>query len=208
MATLLGGTLALAGCGGHDDFATHNYDCSVFPAAAQSPYILPWNVGETHIANPHAAWDTGAQIYAYDLGMPIGTQVLAIRDGTVIRVFESSPNNDHTLGHENYVIVEHADGTFARYVHLTTDGALVSVGDSVVQGEVIALSGNSGNSRGPHTHLDVLAHCCAASQLENQLSPDQTIPINFRNAGQANTGDPADLSCSLRWNVKYIALPY
>jgi len=207
-AMLLGSALTLAACGGHEDFDLHDYDCSVFPEAAQSPYILPWNVGETHNANPHAAWDTGPQIYAYDLEMPLGTQVLAIRDGTVFRVFESFSNNDHTFGHENYVIVEHADGTFARYVHLTTDGALVSVGDGVVQGEVIALSGNSGNSRGPHTHLDVLAHCCAMSQADNGLSPDQTIPINFRNAGRAKTGDPADLSCSLRWNVKYTALPY
>jgi murein DD-endopeptidase MepM/ murein hydrolase activator NlpD len=194
---LLGGALVLSACGGHDDFDTHDYDCSVFPNAASSPYILPREVGKTFNANPHAAWDVGSQMYAYDLGMPIGTRLLAIRDGTVVRVVGSFSNDDHLLGHENYVLVEHADGTFARYVHLTTDGALVSAGDAVVQGEVIALSGNSGNTRGPHTHLDVLAHCCSASTRDNQLSPDPTIPINFRNAGRESSGEPADLSCGL-----------
>src|SRR4051812_25042374 len=98
---LLGGALALSACGGNKDFDLHEYDCSVFPSAASSPYILPWEVGKTFLANPHAAWDVRAQIYAYDLGMPIGTQVLAIRDGTVVRVVESFSNADHLLGHEN-----------------------------------------------------------------------------------------------------------
>ena len=127
--------LVLASCGGGDsgDNAIA-YDCSVFPAAAASPFILPWNVGTTHRANPHAARETSPQKYALDLLMPIGTEVLAILDGTVVRVVENFTDDDHTRGHENYVCVQHADDTVARYIHLTTNGAVVAVGDAGAQG--------------------------------------------------------------------------
>jgi murein DD-endopeptidase MepM/ murein hydrolase activator NlpD len=198
--------LALSACGGPDD---HEYDCAVFPEAAQSPHILPWNVGETHRAFPHAAnFAPSPQMYALDLEMPIGTQILAIRDGTVVRVVENFSNDDHVFGHENAVYVEHADGTVARYLHLTTDGALVTVGDAVLQGEVIALSGNSGQSRGPHLHLDVTADCCAVPPNYDSLPAGQTQPLAFRNAGGARSGVPADQSCGLRVRVSYTALPY
>jgi murein DD-endopeptidase MepM/ murein hydrolase activator NlpD len=197
----------LAACDG--DSNDFEYDCAVFPVAAQSPYILPWNVGETHKAYPHAAnFAASPQMYAVDLEMPIGTQVLAIRDGTVVRMVENYSNDDHQFSHENFVYVEHADGTVARYLHLDTDGALVEIGDGVVQGEVIALSGNSGQSRGPHLHLDVTASCCAIAPDPNHLPEGQTQPLTFRNAGRTRNAAPADVSCGLRDSVSYVALPY
>jgi murein DD-endopeptidase MepM/ murein hydrolase activator NlpD len=198
--------LALTSCGGGDDLI--DYDCSVFPAATSSPFILPWNVGTTHLANPHAARETSPQKYALDLLMPIGTPVLAIHDGTVVQVVENFTDDDHTRGHENYVYVEHADGTVARYIHLTRDGALVAAGDAVVQGEVIGLSGDTGNSTDPHLHLDVTAGCCAIPPDYNQLPEGQTRPLNFRNAAGANASTTADLSCGLRRGELYTAMPY
>lgn len=204
----LAGAMTSFACGGDggDEFA---YDCSVFPPAAQSPFILPWNVGDTHKAYPHAAnFAPSPQMYANDLAMPVGTQVLSIREGTIVRVVENFSNVDHVFGHENAVYVEHADGTVARYLHLTTDGALVEVGQAVAQGQVIALSGNSGHSRGPHLHLDVTAGCCAIAPNYDRLPEGQTQPLTFRNAGTAHGGTPADLSCGLRDRVAYSALAY
>ena len=45
--------------------------------------------------------------------------------------------------------------TYAVYGHLTHGGSKVEVGDTVTQGQLIALSGNSGMSRGPHLHFAV-----------------------------------------------------
>lgn len=210
MAISLAGALVLSACGG-DGSGTNEfaYDCTVFSPASQSPFILPWDVGDTHKAFPHAARHPASpQMYADDLGMPIGTHVLAIRGGTVVRVVESFSNDDHVFGHENAVYVEHDDGTVARYLHLTTDGALVVVGDAVAQGQVIALSGNSGQSNGPHLHLDVTAGCCAIPPDYNTLPEGQTQPLTFRNAGVAHGAAPADISCGLGNEVSYTALPY
>ncbi len=205
---LVAASLTLGSCGSDSGDDAIDYDCSVFPAAASSPFILPWNVGTTHLANPHAARETSPQKYALDLLMPIRTPVLAIQDGTVVRVVENFTDDDHTRGHENYVYVLHADDTVARYIHLTLDGALVVVGDAVVQGEVIGLSGDTGNSTDPHLHLDVTAGCCAEPPDYNRLPEGQTRPLNFRNAAGATASVTPDLSCGLRRGERYTALPY
>ena len=94
-----------------------DYDCSVFPPTAFSPYILPWQIGESRVANPHIArGDSGTQRDAIDVPMPIGTQVFAIRSGV------------------NFVLVWHDDGTVARHAHLTFMGAIVQLGDGVRAG--------------------------------------------------------------------------
>lgn len=74
----------------------------------------------------------------------------------------------------DYGLVEHADGTVARYYHLTKDGALVEPGDVVAQGDVIGLSGNTGNTGGlRHLHFDV-ATC-------TEVFTCPTLPVVFRN---------------------------
>src|SRR5262245_60159425 len=105
-------TAWLAGCA---DGGYTAYDCSVFPPAATSPYVLPWMIGTTYRALPHAARSTNAQKYAVDVPMPIGTPILASRDGIVVRVEESFVDGDNVPLHENYIFVEHEDGTVARY---------------------------------------------------------------------------------------------
>jgi murein DD-endopeptidase MepM/ murein hydrolase activator NlpD len=209
-AILLVAVVSLSGCGGGDggiETGGFTYDCSVFPTASQSPFTLPWPVGETHKAYPHAAnFAPSPQMYAIDLEMPIDTHILAIRDGTVVRVVEDFLNSDHQFGHENAVYVEHADGTVARYLHLTTNGARVELGDSVVQGEWIASSGNSGNSKGPHLHLDVTASCCAIAPDYDHLPEGQTRPLNFKNVGRAGSTVAADVSCGLMNKLSYSAL--
>jgi murein DD-endopeptidase MepM/ murein hydrolase activator NlpD len=126
--------------------------------------------------------------------------VLAMRAGTVVRVDESYFDGDNEPGHENRVMVEHADGTVARYVHLTHLGALVEVGDAVSQGQRIGLSGNTGNSSEPHLHFDVTRACCAAPPNYNEMPSGVTLPLTFRNASP-------DSSCGLFFSVRYTAVP-
>jgi len=180
-----------------------DYDCSVFPPAESSPYILPWQVDTTHEANPHALRDPHPQKYSIDIPMPIGTEILAMRDGAVVGVRERYVDGDNVFGRENYVFVQHDDGTMARYIHLTNNGALVDVGDFVRQGDVIALSGNTGNSTGPHLHFDVIAASQVTADYSLQAGAG-TIPLNFSNATASN----GDLSCGLRVGVFYTAEPF
>ena len=146
-----------------------------YPDQVSSAYVLPWRVGEGYRIGQgncgpgsHAA-GTLVQ-YAYDILMPIGTPIIASRSGRVLLVEERFPDGTRTPGQENYINVTHSDGTIAAYVHLTTAGALVGVGDAVVQGQVIALSGDSGSSTEPHLHFHVQGcEGCA------------TVAVTFRN---------------------------
>jgi murein DD-endopeptidase MepM/ murein hydrolase activator NlpD len=91
--------------------------------------------------------------------MPIGSPIIAARSGEVVHVVEVHDNGTRKPGEENVVVIKHSDGTFGRYYHLTKEGVLVTVGQSVKQGQRIALSGDSGASAGPHLHFDVTKDC-------------------------------------------------
>ncbi|MDO8523697.1 MAG: peptidoglycan DD-metalloendopeptidase family protein [bacterium] len=86
---------------------------------------------------------------AVDLGTPRGTPVMTAAEGIVI-VSRSSGYNG---GYGQYIVVNHPNGTQTVYAHLSK--TLVTPGTYVVQGQVIALSGNSGRSTGSHLHFEV-----------------------------------------------------
>ena len=77
----------------------------------------------------------------------IGTAVMASCNGTVIQAGWMN-------GYGYCVTLKHSDGKCTRYGHLSE--VLVSEGQSVSQSDVIALSGNTGNSTGPHVHFEII----------------------------------------------------
>ena len=91
----------------------------------------------------------GASTYhkGVDFAVPIGTAVMASCGGTVTRAGWGS-------GYGYCVYISHPDGRSTRYGHLSK--VLVKVGQSVSQGQKIALSGNTGVSTGPHLHFEIL----------------------------------------------------
>lgn len=97
--------------------------------------------------------------YAIDFVAPIGTPVLAARDGTVMQVesdFDKAGLNlEKYGGRANFVRIVHDDGTMALYAHLREEGVLVRVGQRVAKGQRIGLSGNTGFTSGPHLHFAV-----------------------------------------------------
>lgn len=86
-----------------------------------------------------------------DIGVPIGTPVKSIADGTVIAA------NGGMRGYGKGVFVDHGiingKHVVSEYGHLSEFG--VKVGDKVTKGQVIAKSGNTGISTGPHLHLTI-----------------------------------------------------
>ncbi len=100
--------------------------------------------------------------FAVDFQMPIGTPIVAARGGTVVAVVEAHGNAEPRKpepGKENYVVIDHGDGTFGRYYHLDELGVDVDLGVEVEVGAALGRSGNSGASFGPHLHFDVTEGC-------------------------------------------------
>ncbi|WP_143731412.1 M23 family metallopeptidase [Microbulbifer sp. GL-2] len=97
-------------------------------------------------------------IYAVDIALPVGTDISAARDGVVIWVkddYHMGGKNKYFLDKANYVKVLHEDGTYATYAHILIGTATVKPGDMVKAGDVLARSGSSGYSTGPHLHFAI-----------------------------------------------------
>lgn len=84
--------------------------------------------------------------HGLDIGVPVGTPITATMDG---RIVHAGWNNQ---GYGNLVIVENGDYK-TYYAHLSS--IPVSIGDTVNAGAMIGLSGNTGNSTGPHLHYEI-----------------------------------------------------
>lgn len=82
-----------------------------------------------------------------DFPVPTGSNVYAAASGTVILV------KYLTYSYGYYVMIDHGNGLSTLYAH--NSAINVSVGESVSRGQVIAQSGSTGNSTGPHCHFEV-----------------------------------------------------
>jgi murein DD-endopeptidase MepM/ murein hydrolase activator NlpD len=82
-----------------------------------------------------------------DIATPTGTKVRATAAGKVVRVQKRNG------GYGNNIIVAHSDGYTSLYAHL--DEILVVNGQTVEKGQIIAKSGNTGMSTGPHLHFEI-----------------------------------------------------
>ncbi|MCR5501902.1 MAG: M23 family metallopeptidase [Lachnospiraceae bacterium] len=113
-------------------------------------YIKPIYGGRlTSQFGPRKRPTRGASTYhkGVDWATPIGTTVMASSGGTVAKAGWGS-------GYGYVVYINHPDGRQTRYGHLSK--VLVSAGQSVSQGQKIAVSGNTGVSTGPHLHFEIL----------------------------------------------------
>jgi len=164
----------------------------LFPDQASSPYVLPYPVGKAYICSQgydRRSTHAGQEFfYAVDFAMAIGTPITAARNGTVLAVVDHFGDEEYGFTtHSNYVIVDHSDGSFGRYVHLTRNGASVKQGQIVSAGDLIGHSGSSGSPGHPHLHFDVTQG--------NSLPSAQTVPVCFRNT----IGHPNGLQSGVRY---------
>ncbi|MET9819299.1 MULTISPECIES: M23 family metallopeptidase [unclassified Streptomyces] len=86
-----------------------------------------------------------------DFAVPLGTPVGAVRGGTVVKAGPNGGGDGPAYG--NAVVIKHGNGTYSQYAHLSRID--VKVGQTVKTGQTIARSGNTGNSSGPHLHLEI-----------------------------------------------------
>jgi murein DD-endopeptidase MepM/ murein hydrolase activator NlpD len=99
-----------------------------------------------------------------DIACAIGTPVLATAVGTVVFADE-----DSTYG--KLLVLQHNDSVTTLYGH--NDELLVAVGDRVMVGSRIALSGNTGKSTAPHLHYEVRVHDEPINPLETDNEEKQ-----------------------------------
>ena len=104
-----------------------------------------------------------------DIGVPLGTPVKAVAAGTVIAACGGM------RGYGNGVFIDHGKingkRVVSEYGHLSR--FLVRVGDKVKQGQIIAKSGSTGISSGPHLHITI---------RENNIPVSPKKYINFEQA--------------------------
>lgn len=84
-----------------------------------------------------------------DLAAPYGTPIMAAASGEVIVSRDSGWNG----GYGNYIVIRHDNGTQTLYAHNASN--IVSVGQRVVQGQVIGYVGSTGRSTGTHVHFEI-----------------------------------------------------
>lgn len=131
---------------------------TILPASAEEPWLWPVD-GIYEMYRGYYPEHLGLDIMA-----PMYTPVRATKSGTVIESANNCPHENFDLnprceghpcndGYGNYVVLKHEDGTYSRYLHLSQD-AVLEAGTHVDQGDVIGISGSSGNSSGAHLHFD------------------------------------------------------
>lgn len=127
----------------------------------QTPPTYIWPVSGGYVSSGfggRSAPKAGASTYhkGIDIACSVGTAVMASNGGTVTSAGWQS-------GYGYVVYIDHGNGVQTRYGHLSK--ILVSVGEKVSQGERIALSGNTGNSTGPHCHFEIRVNGTAVNPL-------------------------------------------
>lgn len=113
-----------------------------------SPFDFPWI---SYVTSPY-----GYRVHpitgekdlhrGVDIGIAEGTPMKAVQDGTVVSAGNAG-------GYGLCVVIEGEDGYQSRYAHCSS--LSVSAGQEVKRGDVIAAVGSTGNSTGPHLHLEV-----------------------------------------------------
>jgi murein DD-endopeptidase MepM/ murein hydrolase activator NlpD len=86
-----------------------------------------------------------------DFAVASGTNVMAAHGGTVVKAGGNGAGDGAAYG--NAIVIKHGNGTYSQYAHLSRID--VKVGQVVSTGQHIALSGNTGNSSGPHLHFEI-----------------------------------------------------
>lgn len=120
-------------------------------------YALPWKGGPFRIsqgAGGDFSHNSPRGRYAVDIAMPVGTPIIAAREGTVVKV-RNSQGGRFPDPAGNYVRVRHDDGTHGAYLHLQRGSVQVKPGQRVKTGTLLGKSGNTGRSTGPHLHFVV-----------------------------------------------------
>ncbi|CAN5706565.1 hypothetical protein BH10BDE1_BH10BDE1_02830 [soil metagenome] len=113
---------------------------------------LAWPIDKTFISRGYKTCGCTAKHFGLDLTAPIGTPVRSVANGVVLHAKQFS-------GWGTTVVIEHTLPSGQKYIsvygHLSKFRKGLKPGMSIVREEIIAQTGNSGASHGPHLHLEI-----------------------------------------------------
>lgn len=124
----------------------------------------PGGIGSTN----HKGTDIGRVGYT--------SSVYASKAGTVIV-------SQYSSSYGNYVVISHGSGNTTLYAHMSS--RKVSVGDYVNQGDVIGITGSTGNSTGPHLHFEVTENGVRINPLNDGAEPRMGYLTGYTLSGSA-----------------------
>lgn len=126
-------------------------------------------------------------VYAMDGGIVVATGIITC-NGRCGRDYHSggkAPNGKYYCSYGTYIKIKHptTKGTYwTLYAHLSKVN--VKVGDVVKKGQKIGLSGNRGNSSGPHLHIELRKNSGKDNSSGNVLCPSKYIGVSKTYAGK------------------------
>lgn len=152
-----------------------------------------WPTDGTRITSsfgPRKAPTAGASTNhgAIDIGVPEGTNVYATNSGKVLKAGAAT-------GFGYAVYIDHGNGIVSKYGHLKAGGIKVSAGQTVEAGQVIALSGNTGVSTGPHLHFQIELNGVKVDPLDYVDPNDPKAQNCVPQGGVVDIGDNAKSVC-------------
>lgn len=125
-----------------------NTEPQYYPSAIRPPVSgIPYEIKATqHISSSFGYRDRFNRMhFGIDIAMSPGDTIRATMPGAVITA-------GYDKGYGRFIIIFHDNGLETRYAHLSRN--LAVSGQRIEAGDAIALSGNTGNSTGPHLHLE------------------------------------------------------
>ena len=124
----------------------------------------PGGIGSTN----HKGTDIGRVGYT--------SQVYASKAGTVIKA-------TYSRSYGNYVVISHGSGNTTLYAHMSS--LKTSVGAYVNQGDVIGITGSTGNSTGPHLHFEITENGSRVNPLSHGAQPQKGYLSGYTLSGSA-----------------------
>lgn len=143
-----------------------------------------FNSKEGFRTKPHGGIDVGNAGHG-----PGVINVIATKDGTVVYPTSSSQTsfsdngyygNTDGDGFGNYVKIQHNDGMYTIYAHLSKNSITVLSGDTVKQGQVIGKMGHSGSSTATHLHFEVRDSNNGRVDPLNYISVENPRPVKSK----------------------------
>ncbi|MBR4501916.1 MAG: InlB B-repeat-containing protein [Clostridia bacterium] len=181
----------------------------VFTRAEADTYAYTWPlpVSTGYVTNSFSSKHIGTDFHA-----SIGTEIYSIASGTVIKAIDNGCTGSHNGSayapvctkagcggsYGNYIVISHGNNVYSLYAHLKTGSFRVSVNQTVSQGQLIALSGNAGNTKGAHLHLEfMVGGLSQGSMTYNKNSENYLTKVNV------NPVIPDNCNCSTSYAGYY-----
>lgn len=153
-----------------------------FPSNREYSIIQGNNTNYTH----NSDWSR----YAIDFNLKINDTVCSATNGYVVGVidkYKHGGKDEKWKPYGNYItIYDQESGIFTQYVHLTKHGSFVKVGDQIVSGQPIGLSGKTGQTDIEHLHFSCLIP-------ENNNDGLKSIPFEFKEGYKSQELNKYDL---------------